>query len=206
VPSHGQVGRNVCCIVIGNCITTVKPAVSRRCENRRISSRKCRKLASNCHGIYAVDLVNKMINGGGLPPTKFARTCISQNRQLPSCPRRGGRRPGWREQRAVSSAKRPPLVRTASSPPARGGVAEGRGGGSSGRSVGPTASWLRRSRMFVGRRRQASCRVFHTLRGGVGRTFYRFRFASPVANEIAACSARSKPANCHGRLWSEPPA
>ena len=27
----------------------------------------------------------------------------SQYRQLPSCPRRGGRRPGWREQRAVSS-------------------------------------------------------------------------------------------------------
>ena len=27
----------------------------------------------------------------------------SQNRQLPSGPRRGGRRPGWREQRAVSS-------------------------------------------------------------------------------------------------------
>ena len=42
------------------------------------------------------------------------------------------------------------------------------------------------------------CRVFHTLRGNIDPTFYRFRFASPVAIKIAACSARSKPANCHG--------
>ena len=65
------------------------------------------------------------------------------------------------------------------------------------------ASWLQRSRMFVARdhhqpfrRRLAadfSCRVFHTLRGEVDPTFYRFRFASPVAIKIAACSARSKP-------------
>ena len=37
------------------------------------------------------------------------------------------------------------------------------------------------------------CRVFYKLRGNVGWTFYRFRFAAPVASKIAACSARSTP-------------
>ena len=62
--------------------------------------------------------------------------------------------------------------------------------------------------MFVARHRQfhlggglpptSLCRVFHTLRGEVDPTFYRFRFASLVAIKIAACSARSKPPNYHG--------
>ena len=30
---------------------------------------------------------------------------VSQNRQFPSCPRRGGRRPGWREQRPVTKSQ-----------------------------------------------------------------------------------------------------